>query len=119
MASKSSRSARVFAFLVLVACLPSPAFVGSPSRSPTSRQPHERGLQARRAQATAEFEVGDAVRALHADHQEWYEGVIQGINPDGSYSVQMDTPDYAEWVDVPKDLAEPLFVYKVPDMRYR
>ena len=100
----SLRPVRPLPFLLALVCFFAPAFVpGSISRSflrqrkfelhgPSGPGSRDVRLWARGGEDEA-VAVGDPVEGLYPDDEQWYPGVVDKVNDDGTYTVKWDDAD--------------------------
>jgi len=89
--------------LLAVICYFAPAFVpGSISRSLLRQQKpacaqltvsRDVRCRARGGEDDSAIAVGDAVEGLYPDDEQWYPGVVDKVNGDGTYTVKWEDPD--------------------------
>lgn len=67
----------------------------------------------RGGEAEQSFEVGDKVKAVSPDDEQWYPGYLEKINDDGTFTVKWDDPDGGpETNDISADGLKKIIIFK-------
>ena len=102
MRSVPGRRARTaLPFVLVLALIVAPAFVpGSIGQSPLRQHKlfqltcaRDVRCRARGGEDDSAVAVGDPVEGLYPDDEQWYPGVVDKVNDDGTYTVKWDDPD--------------------------